>query len=154
MNLKIRSILIACLVLFTVSAFAQKHKKRAVVNNPFVGSWELVQLSQNGDGGMQAVPGLLKIYDSNGTFSNLEVGQNGTLMTHSGKYKIVSKNTYNEIIGSARSDSYYALSGKTYRLTYSLSVDGNQLTITGGVDGKDGNAGLKYVEVWHKLSPQ
>jgi hypothetical protein len=139
------ALLFTCLQFFALGAFAQ------ISNKSFVGIWELTTLKSNGGAPSDVPPGLLKIFNADGTFTNVQVSQSGSLISHSGKYAGNDDQQYTEIIKNQISTDEYVLAGKTYKIKYVFGLDKRTLKLDGNVDGKNGTPGLTYTEVWRKL---
>jgi sugar (pentulose or hexulose) kinase len=131
--------------LFALGTFAQGS------NKSFVGIWELTTIKSDGGVPTEVPPGVLKIFNADGTFTNVQVQQTGSVITHGGKFVVNDDRQYTETIKNEINTAEYALAGKTYKIRYVFGLDKKTLKLDGTVDGKNGQPDLAYTEVWRKL---
>ncbi len=147
MNLKTVWIVILVAVL-PFGLFAQEQAN----NSTLKGIWALKK-TKHADGSIIDVPvGLFKLFDSDGTFSNVRVTPKGTILTHQGQFEIDGNDGYTETIqDQTRAAALKPMNTKQTHLKYKLSEDGNTLTIEGEILIDEGKFRFMLYEIWEKI---
>ncbi|MCA5004974.1 DUF4488 domain-containing protein [Sphingobacterium bovistauri] len=130
------------LTIFTTGIFAQ-------TDSTLKGVWKLSQ-SKNSLGEITDVPPVFyKFFDSNNSFSNLSLRQNGLTAAHKGKYSLDSQNSkYTESVTTVNeSNTQAAEATNTLKITF--NEDKTSFTIEGNIQSTNGTFSL--YEVWEKL---
>ncbi len=86
--------------------------------------------------------GGFKVYDSNGTFSNVRLTPKGAVLLQKGTYRFGNNQVYKEVI----TEQAGQLGSKQSGLKYSFSNDGNTLIIEGEIDLGNGNNKMQLYE--------
>ena len=97
------------------------------------------------------VPAGLKIFEENGTYYNVAFENGKTIMTHKGKYKILSDVNYLEKVTDVRFNAAWDLKDKEFVNTYALNSDKTQLILAGTVFSKNKKDSLKWEESYQRV---
>jgi hypothetical protein len=137
-----------CLQFFAVSTFAQTQNEVPAHANKtyFTGIWELAQIGQQ-RGQLQNVnPGYLKIFNTDGTFANIQGRNTGSVISHSGQFVVNTATEYTEFATYRMTGMTGGALGKGFKLTYEFSVDKKYITISYTLE-----SGEAFTEVWRRL---
>jgi hypothetical protein len=129
-----------CITFSITIAHAQSNKKS------IVGIWELAQSNFADKPLVPSRPGLLKIFNSNGTFTNIQARSTGAIISHSGKYRVNNDEFYTETSLSKGDGFIYVTANKPVQINYKFSEDKKRLTLNFTVP-----EGTSFTEVWRKL---
>lgn len=111
------------------------------------GVWEFKR-SKNVAGSIVNVPmGAFKVYDSNGTFSNVRLTPKGAVLFQQGTYHFGDDQVYKEVL----TDQVGQLGAEQSGLKYSFSNNGNTLIIQGEIDLGNGNNKIQLYEEWDRV---
>ncbi len=118
------------IIILTLSIFSCSTIEKAKIAEiaPFVGIW-----NDNVNLGAKIV------FKDDGTFYNISKENGIDIITHSGKFKILSNNIYLVDITYARPDATYDMMGRQYANNYTF-VDKDHIKVSGVVDGKFGRS--------------
>lgn len=137
------SILVTTLFLFNLNtSFAQEQ-----ATNDLVGIWELKgpkQLMPNGK--EVSLFHFIKIFNKDGSFSNLNFFPETSVISHAGTYKIEGDGYYEAIIDENLIDNL----DTAQKLTFKFSDDKKTLFLSGTLKGKNGNT-VVMKEEWQKI---
>jgi hypothetical protein len=146
MKLNLKNSLIVCALIFsTIAAFSQSNKEA------FVGKWELKKVTSPDGRSLYSPAACQKEFKPNNTFANSQFRGGDWIITHNGKYLVNDNEYYTELIANEANGMAYALAGKVYKIKYMFSDDKQTLTIFGSVEGKNGQLGVSYIEVWKRV---
>jgi hypothetical protein len=141
MKLSIKFAAILCLQFLAMTTFAQSGKKA------FTGIWELSQGKYNDQPLQNAPPGLLKIFNADGTFSNVRVQRPQSIISHSGTYKVTDGKHYLETaINRIPEMNGLTPLGEPLEISYEFSEDKKLLTLN-----FTAATGIIVTEIWRKL---
>lgn len=147
--IKLKCIAVLAFLLFTVKVIAQD----SIAKSPLVGVWQLnkIIMSSRTDA-MNPQNPTLKVFDSDGTLSQVIVSEQGAFILQKGKYEAVDSTHFNDIIWTdSRKD--FDRAGKKNLLEYHFMVNGENtfLTLEGSFEDKDGKRTDNWKELWRKV---
>ncbi|TCD02349.1 DUF4488 domain-containing protein [Pedobacter frigidisoli] len=150
MNIKfLKSIIF---LLFALS-FYRVNAQDSTAKAPLVGIWELTNIAlAESDHVMDPQNTTLKVFDSDGTLSQVIVTGKGAFILQKGKYQVVDKSHFNDILlADSRADSNNP--GKTYLVEFHLIKNGNNnfLSLEGALEDDKGNKTMRWKELWRKV---
>jgi hypothetical protein len=142
-NLKFITVLI-CFYFAVTVAFAQKPQPN---KKAFIGIWELSMAASNGQPLQNAGPGYLKMFNTDGTFANVQMRNTGAVISHSGTFAIDNARSYTEtaLYRMPENTSDDPL-GQGFKMNYEFGEDKKLVTFKFAY--KDGTT---FTEVWRKL---
>jgi hypothetical protein len=148
-----------------INLYAQKGKptsksgKNTVSNprdntlkDPLKGIWEFTQFEINGDVPATTGTAIFKIFDGYGNFyvvNTLGLGD-GAIITHRGKYKIISGSTYIEDIIDTSNDTFYKLKGVKNKIQY--KIDNDSMLIQFNMEQNLSEQKDSFSETWRKVT--
>jgi len=144
-----RNIAFLIFILFFYQANAQDSVSKA----PLVGVWELTNVAvEQGGEAVRPQNTTLKVFDSNGTLSQVIVTDKGSFILQRGKYEIVDKTHFKDIIlEDSRKNSSNL--GKNYLIEYHFTTEGNNklLSLEGALEDEKGVKTMHWKELWRKV---
>ncbi len=125
----------------------------STLNSPLIGIWQLHKIAL-GTNSAPMNPDLptLKVFDSNGTLSQVIISPQGALILQKGVFEIIDSAHFNDIIYTdSRKD--FNRAGKKNLLTYKFFADGknNFMTLEGFFENNSGERTTSWKELWRKV---
>jgi hypothetical protein len=136
------------LQLCTTSSFAQRSRPAIDHANKtyFIGYWELSQAGAQGGQLNKVGPGYLKIFNADGTFTNIQTAKTGAVITHSGQFSVNTRTDYTEVANYRVPQMIGGPLGRQFPLSYEFSADKKFITINYTLE-----SGGSFTEVWKRL---
>ena len=109
-------------------------------NHRLIGFWE-----------SRAYPGLIRVFQSDGSYYTINKDGAKYVISLKGKYSIINDNLYRETAETNRNRSEMAFKGIDYNVTYDFLESDQVVKLSGTVKYKDGRTPSDWVETYTRV---
>lgn len=93
----------------------------------------------------------MKVFERNGDYYNIAFDNKKTIMSHKGKYEVLSNDQYKELVTDLQIHAVWDLKGKEFINNYKFSNDKKEVVLSGVVFSKDGRDSLRWSHKYKRV---
>lgn len=118
-----------------------------------IGYWQLRQIIYENKAPVNANLGSLKVYQADKNFVNINITQQGYIISHAGTYNFLDNGTIQENIQKLSTRNNANMVNQTVGLKVKLLENGVKLSIKYKIKTPDGKGETETEEIWARVAP-